>query len=356
MNESAVLLVGDLAWPVAVLVLAVIVLITQRGPISRLIDRMRSFKYPGGEAELGVVAEVGVAAISTVVESLSRDVTVPAEPGKRPADGRLIEPIQNREPIGEIEALPSEEVTSLVVLRARAAIFLEELAFPPPPDGFGAGSSTLETLRRRGVLDDQQATALSQLIEIADQAARGAMVPRLVAQAVQNSGLAILVQLDKLRAVAGPKFEDHVLDTLRQRLPGGWSLSIDRAIPRTGFADQEGPADLAASAHARVDALITAQERSVVVEVRARLRPGADGHIEAVRQWLAALPPELPVLLVMLGGGLTDRELRWICSGHQGTVEFLLWDREAGELIVILRELLDRPGISSGLPAQRTAG
>ncbi|HEX6521762.1 MAG TPA: hypothetical protein VF070_17420 [Streptosporangiaceae bacterium] len=350
MNESAVLLAGDLAWPVTVLVIATLLLVTQREALGRLIDRIKSLKYPGGEAELGMVAEAGVAVISTAVESLSRDVTVALEPGKRPADGEQIEPVQNREPIGDVEPVQVDEVTSLVVLRTNAAILLEELAYPPPPSGFGSVSATLDILRRRGVLDNEQATSLAQLIEIADEASRGAIVPRRVGQAVQNSGTTIVRQLDKLRAVAGAKFEDHVLITLRQRLPAGWTLDIDRAVPRDETS--------AESVHARVDALVTAGDRNVVVEIRARLQPGADIQIEAVKDWLAALPPQLPVLLVMLGERLSDRELRWMCAGHEGPIELLLWDRHSSELIGALRELLDRAGegLRAGLPSQRIAG
>jgi hypothetical protein len=366
-NESAVLLAGDLAWPVAVLVIATLVLATQRQPIGRLIDRIKSLKYPGGEADLSVVAEAGVAVISTAVESLSRDVTVQLEPGKRPVDGEVMEPIQNREPIGDVEPLPAEEVTNLVVLRTRAANVLEELAYPPPPGGFGTVAATLSTLHRRGVLDKEQTLALGQLIEIADEATRGAVVPLRVAQAVQNSGPAILVQLDKLRAVAAAKFEEHVLDALRQRLPHSWSLDIDRAIPRGGLADPAQFTDPGTGAlvdgghqgavvHARVDALVTARNRHAVVEIRARLQPGADGQIEAVREWFAALPSELPVLLVMLGERLTDRELSWILGDRDGPVELLLWDRDADDLIRTLREVLDRSAVRTGLPTQRIGG
>jgi hypothetical protein len=164
---------------------------------------------------------------------------------------------------------------------------------------------------------------------------------------VQNSGSAILTQLDSLRALAGRKFEVHVLEVLRERLPSGWALDIDRVIPRDGPA---GPV------HASVDALVIGHDRAVVVEVRARLRPGADDQVEAVRELLDALPPDLPVLLVMLGERLTDRELRWMCSGHQGLVELLLWDRESAQLIMTLRELLDRSEVTTGPPLPRPAG
>jgi len=348
-NESVVLLVGDLAWPVTVLVISVIVLITQREAVSGLIGRISKIPTPLGE----VIAEKGVAVISSAVESLSRDVTVPPEPGKRPSDNGAIEPVQNREPIGELEPLPEGEITSLVLLGVQATSLVEELAYPPPPGGFGPPSATLSVLRRRGVLDGDQASALEELFQVASEASRGAAVTRDVGQAVRNSGRPILIQLDKLRSVAGPKFEDHVLDTLRRKLPGGWSLDTDRGIPRVGAGDPDEPAE---SLHARVDALVTARDRSVVVEVRAKLRPGADGQIETVREWLAALPPELPVLLVMLGDRLTDRELRWICSDREGPVEFLLWDRDADELIMTLRELLDQADVRTGLPAQRIAG
>jgi hypothetical protein len=352
-NESTVILAGDVAWPATALVLAAILLMTQRGPIGRLIDRVKSFKYPGGEADLSVVAEAGVTVISTAVQSLSRDVTVPVEPGKRPTPGQEVEPVQNREPIGSIEPLPLDEVTSLVALRANAAIAIEELAFPPPPGESGSVSATLDVLRNRGVLDSEQAVALRQLIDIADEASRGAIVPRRVGQAVQNSGTEIVRRLDKLRAVAGPKFEEHVLVTLRKRLPAGWTLDIDHALPR-----EEPLADGPEPVHARVDALVTARDRSVVVEVRARLRPGAEGQLEAVREWLAALPPQLPVLLVMLGDQLTVRELRSIWSVHEGPVEFLLWDRDADELILTVRELMEQAGtgVNAGQPTRQIAG
>src|SRR6202012_5418224 len=48
-TDSVVLFASDLAWPGVVAVIAVVLLTTQRGPIGRLIERINSVKYPGGE-------------------------------------------------------------------------------------------------------------------------------------------------------------------------------------------------------------------------------------------------------------------------------------------------------------------
>ena len=214
----------------------------------------------------------------------------------------------------------------------------------------GSDSGTIDVLRRRGVLDTGQAIALGQLTDIADEAARGALGCFQYAQAVQNSGSAILIQLDLLRTVAGRLFEDHVLDTLREQKQDGWWIDTDHAMPRRDSLDAGAPR------HARVDALVTFGDHSVVVEVRARLRPGAQGEIETVREWLAAVPADLPVLLVMLGERLSDRELNFLRGGRDGPVELLLWDREETALTMALRGLLQRADVSQVPPRQPTAG
>jgi len=342
-NESAVLLAGDLAWPLTVLIIVAILLASQRGPIGRLIDRIKSLKYPGGEAEL-TLAEGNADVISTLVDALSRgmgELAEQSEPTRPAAGSESIEPIQNREPIGDFKPLPAEQVTSLVMLGTRVGNLLSELAYPPAAGGNVSVSATVDVLRHRGVLDDEQAAALHQTLRIADEAARGAMVPPRVAQAVQNAGTAIERQLALLRTVAAAKFEDHVLDMLRKQLPDDWSVDIDRAIPWAGLnAETPAWADAGLPRHARVDALVMSNDRNAVLEVRARLQPGADGQIDAVREWLEALPSDLPVLLVMLGERLLRSELERIRSAHEGIVEVLLWDKEASSLIPMLRGLL----------------
>jgi len=342
-NESAVLLAGDLAWPSCVLIIAIVLLATQRKPIGGLIARIKSVKYPGGEAELSVL-ETGADKIQAAVDTLSRDPLAervdrqdPAYPAAEGDD----ESMQNREPVGAPTPLPAEKVTNLVMLRTRAANLLYELAVPPPPGGFGPVSATIDTLVKRGVLDDAQARALRDLVDIADQAARGAVVPERVEEAAENSGPAILEQLALRRTEAAARFEDHVLDTLQRRAPWGWSIDIDRAIVSEHLdATDPGASSGVRPRHARVDALVTVGDREAVVEVRARLQPGASGQIQAVHEWMKALPPDIPVLLIMLGEGLTPRELEQVCDSHMGPVALLEWDRDADSLIRELSALL----------------
>jgi hypothetical protein len=89
-----------------------------------------------------------------------------------------------------------------------------------------------------------------------------------------------------------------------------------------------------------VDALVTVDERSVVVEVRARLQPGAAVQIEAVRTWVRALPADLPILLVMLGDALSARERQQIAGDHDGALRILQWDIDADKLVSELRRLV----------------
>lgn len=349
MNDSAVLLASNLVWPVAVVLISLVLLSSQRKAIAGLIGRVKSVKYPGGEVQAaGAVPETAGDTVLALVDTLSRNLSERSE-----REGLIVTEateavadvvIENREPLAGFEPLPVEEVTSLVMLRAKLANLLSELAVPPPPGGFGPVSATIDTLVGRGVLDVAQAQALRDTVDLSDQAARGAVVPRRVAIAVENSGSAILEQLALLRTVAAARFEDHVLETLQEQIPTQWSLDIDRSIVSTGSPVQlqAGVQDLGRR-HARVDALVTAADRAAVVEIRSRLQPGASGQIEAVRTWLGALPSELPVLLIMLGDALTARELKAISNGREGTVELLQWDRYASALVPTLRDLLRGP-------------
>jgi hypothetical protein len=236
------------------------------------------------------------------------------------------------------------------MLRAKAANLLSELAVPSPANAPGSISETIDILRNRGVLDTAQAGALRDTFEIADRAAGGAAVPPRVTVACENSGAAILDQLALLRAVAAVRFEDYVLGRLCRELPARWSVEIDAAIQPGEFVGGTAPvAPPMVRRLARVDALIRNSDRSTIVEIRARLQPSSPVHIDALREWLAALPPHLPVLLVVLGEGLTLHQLEQLRLNRGGTLDLLDWDRSSGSMITRLAELLDTSGSAANV-------
>lgn len=329
-NDTAVLLANALAWPVTVLILSIILLITQRGAIGGLFGRIKSAKYPGGEAQF-LPESAAVDTISSLVDVLSANVRESlilktAESTAGDHDG--VEPIPNREPVGEFRPLPAGDVTNLVTLRTKMGNLLSELAFPLPP-GSVSVRRTIEVLRNRNVLDRDTADNLERTMEIADQAASGMLVPEKVTWTVRNNGEAILDQFARLRTFAAARFEDHVLDVLEQTVPAGWRVDVDSRI-----------GDAATGRGALVDAVVTDGERRAIVEVRARLHAGSRGQLNAFSGWLAALPSDVPVLLVLPGGGLDDRELGHLRAGRDEPIEMLLWDVESGSLITRLRRLL----------------
>jgi hypothetical protein len=339
-NDSVVLFASDLAWPAVVAVIALVLLTTQRRPIGRLIERINSVKYPGGE--LGTaLPESGPETIKDLLNSLSRDMSEPTGqpepiPARAPAGGNAL--LQNREPLGPIEPLPIEEVSNLVDLSANVMNMLSELAYPPPPGGPGSVTENIGTLILRGVLDNDQGQKLMAVVDLADRAALGAEISPRLATSVKNAGLPILDQFNKLRIVAARRFEDHVLSVLRRNMPGDWYVDIDRTIMTSDGGNGTG---MPVGEHrVKVDALVTAGDRQAVVEVRARLQPGATDYIEEVRELVAALPEDLPVLLVMLGERLAAHELQQIRGSRGAAVELLEWDRYPNALIPMLRDIL----------------
>jgi hypothetical protein len=348
-NDSAVLLATNLAWPIAALIIATLLLITQREPIGNLISRIVKVSYPGGAAELGTaIPEQAAQTFASLADKLALD---PAELTSRdgasveqdPAGGASVTP--NREPLGEFHPPPSDEVDDLVSLGLRARNLLSELAQPPPVDGTESVYAVIDVLRNRAVLDAEQAQAFREMFGLVDRAAGGAEIPPKVANAAANTSRAILDQL-AIRVPAAPKrFEDHVLEVLQVQLPAGWQVEIDatvrrpQAVPITGAAEARPLADL----HERVDALVTAHDRQAVVEVRARLEPSSPGQMRAVERLLKSLPPDLPVLLVALGEGLSGRQLREFRQIRPGPVELLQWDRDSREFVSTLRDLLQGP-------------
>jgi hypothetical protein len=235
-NDSTVLLATNLAWPLAVLLITVMLLITQRKPIGNLIGRIVKVSYPGGTAELGAgIPEQAAQTFASLADTLARD---PAElmgsdrasAGQDPDGG--IDPTSNREPLGEFHPPPSDEVADLVSLGLRTRNLLSELAQPPPIGGTESVYAVIDVLRNRAVLDTEQAQAFHDMFGLVDRATGGAEIPPKVANAAANTSRAILDQL-AIRVPAAPKrFEDHVLEVLQVRLPAGWQVVIDATVAR----------------------------------------------------------------------------------------------------------------------------
>jgi hypothetical protein len=190
------------------------------------------------------------------------------------------------------------------------------------------------------ILHDTDDRPTERRLSALDVASLATVVPGKVARALQNAGPAILQQLTLLRTVAAPRFENHVLDRLRQRLPEGWLVEIDAAIGRASSEEDPRPRASVASVHARADALVRKDDRSAVVEVRARLQPGSQAQSMALRNWLQELPFDLPVLLVVPGEGLSSSELNTLRNRREGAIELLSWDTDADSLITMVRGLL----------------
>jgi hypothetical protein len=348
-NDSTVLLATNLAWPAAVLIIATLLLITQREPIGNLIRRVSKVSYPGGAAELGtVIPEQAAQTFASLADTLGRD---PAEltsrdgaSGERDPTGTA-GPTPNREPLGEFHPPPSDEVDDLVSLGLRTRNLLFELAQPPPIDGAESVYATIDVLRNRSVLDAEQSQAFREMFGLVERAAAGAEIPPKVANAAANTSRAILDQL-AIRVPAAPKrFEDHVLEVLQVQLPAGWHIQIDAAIRRPHAVQrmETTEAHSLAEVHERVDALITAHDRQAVVEVRARLEPSSPGQVRAVEELLKGLPSDLPILFVVLGEGLSGRQLREFRHARSAPVELLQWDRDSREFVSTLRDLLQGP-------------
>lgn len=323
MNDSLVLLVSDLTWPIVILLIAALLLFTQRTALGGLLGRISKANFPGGGLELRAQ---DAATISNLIEALPQDskpTRAWQEDSREPGSAKDPSPEQNREALDKPAPLPTGDVNNLVMLRTRIANLLSEIAFPPPPAGTSTAPYTIDVLHNRGVLSTRTADALQETIKIADQASAGAAVPRQVATAVENSGQAILEQIAQLRAAAAARCEEHILEVLRNRAPHGWSVDMDARV-----------------GSARVDALVRNNGSSAVVEVRTRVYSGDYRQIEALGQWFSALREDMPVLLVFLGGGLNDRTLRQVSESHSAAIKVVLWDDEAPSLISELSELV----------------
>jgi hypothetical protein len=223
-------------------------------------------------------------------------------------------------PVPRSEPRPGGEPVDLATLLARLHDLLAELVLPLSARGRETCELTA-ILVRRGVLSVDLAAALTEFAAAAGKVAAGATMSPLDAAAVRKSGGRLLAELAQLRSVAARAFEMCVLEALDTERRPGWLLFPDHSVGA-----------------ATVDALVVDQAGGeAVVEVRARCAADAtDAEVAALRSWLAGLPDDLPVLLVLPG----DRNLALQPTGRRGPVRVVHWDYEAASFVPTLAGLL----------------
>lgn len=334
------LLLSDLAWPVIILILGILLLTTQRESVGHLIDRMKSIKVAGNEVSLSeshaaTVAEAAVSLAGNVGDSLN----LGNQENVAPDGSGNIAHANNREPVEAVVPLRKIELANIVELRTKLENFISTLTSPPPSAQFTTIDRKIDVLLNRGVITSHSAAYLKEIVDIADQAAAGAAVPSRLTRAVTNSGPAILEQLALLGRTAAARCEQHVLDVLQEEIPAEWSVETDVAFDAIGATG--APLESSAKDPEGVDALVTHKTKQVIVEVRPRLRSGSRQQIAKLTNWLAALPEHVPVLLVLLGSGLRDHELRQLRADRKHPIDVLLWDIQSESLIPQVRKLLE---------------
>lgn len=273
-----------------------------------------------GVVEIPEVPEAAARSIGEAVQELAAQParTIPGYGTTTPDDTEA--PV-NREPEEDVLVETPEATSGLVQLRFELERVLRALAEPPPPRD-GDAAFLVEVLVNRGVISAHLRASLVALLQAGDLAASGFKVPEVVRLAAEQSGPYLLRTLAERCRMAPISFEEHVLDALRAE-----------AAPAVVHLD----ASLGAS---RFDALVVDGRRRVVVEVRSRLRPEDGLEVKRVGSLIASLPPELPVILVVAGVGLTAQQAVAFQAGRSGDVHLVRWDEEYALFGQVLRDAL----------------
>ncbi len=216
---------------------------------------------------------------------------------------------ENREPEEDITVDVPDTTSGLVQLRFELERVLRSLAVPPPIHRQTA-ITLIGILTQRGVLPYDLQASLINIVQAGDLAAAGSKVPPVVRSAAEQSGPYILQTLALQRRTAAQAFENHVLDVLTKAVGPG-EVTFDTLVGTT-----------------RYDAVVRHAGQTVVVEVRARLDPKASKEFQAVVRLVNSLPPELPLILVAPGAGITPRQLAELNGARSGALEIVRWDEE----------------------------
>ncbi|WP_133985447.1 hypothetical protein [Kribbella voronezhensis] len=318
--------IGRLATPVAILFTKIILLLGTAFVAAALIQRTLLGRYA---IKLGSLVEIGeipddTKPFGTALQSLAEQPArvIPSEStatGEGPPART-----ENREPHEDITVETAIGPTGLVQLRLELERVIRSLAAPPPPPGERSAMAMLDVLINRGIVPADLRGPISQLLQAGDRAAHGDRVPERVSRAAEQSGPPILQSLAQRRGSVAQRFEDHVLDVLTEVAPTD-------AIVREN----------ALFGGAIVDAIVSAGEKEVALEIRSRLTPRAANERERVTRLIENLPTEAPIILIVAGVGLSERQLEHIRRGRSGAVHLVRWDVEADTLGQLLESCLE---------------
>lgn len=219
----------------------------------------------------------------------------------------------------ELDAGVPDIVFRLSDLSTSLAGVLRRLLSPPPRRPMTGTEEMAQVLSNRGVLPPALATAVERVVRECRTAARSGRVRARLDEAAMAYGPRLLADLHCLRPTVGPAFERHVLE----RLDG-----MPRCTVRKRWV---------VSGH-QVDALVTRDDVDVVVEVRARVGPGATDAVRETREWLHGVPVALPVLLIVPAEPPASPD--WQDVRDRPGLTVLSWDERSDELAGVLGALL----------------
>jgi hypothetical protein len=232
------------------------------------------------------------------------------------------------EPVDEpdIEFRGEDMVFGLRDLSISLASALRELLSPPSRRPIRNSEDMVDILLTRGVLPNGLADAVGRVLYQCRIVGAGPTRVR-IDDAAMAYGPQLLTELRALRTTAARALERHVLGQL-ERLP---NYTVHRE---------------AEIGHTQVDAIVCRNGRQVIVEVRARVGPGATAAVGGLHDWLNSLQTEMPILLI-IPAQPTPSSL-WQEIGSRPNLGVLVWDEQCDGLASRLNQLLRHHDVAPG--------
>jgi hypothetical protein len=232
---------------------------------------------------------------------------------------------------GASQAGVPDLVFGLSDLGASLAAVLRRLLSPPPRMRVHGAEDMARILSNRGAIPPELATAVERVLRECRTAGNGRARARArLDEAAMAYGPRLLADLQSLGSTVGRAFEQHVLDQLG-RVPG-CTITKWRVV--------EG---------SQVDAMATRGRSDVIVEVRARVGPGAIDAVEETHAWLEPLPEHFPVLLIVPAEPTMSPTWELI-RGRRG-LTVLSWDEGSDRLATVLTSMFEQDQVAPPMAA-----